>query len=234
MARIALPSLPPGFPQTREAMHRLAEDVIKVAREHATGEFSLVRTPGGFGTPVFGEGRQVRVEGTDLVVASAAGEQRAPISSPAAAADLIGRDELPEGLDPSVDPLEIEAESAAALAAAFEAGEAILRRLGGGAGTGDDPTAPTLWPEHFDIAIEMGHAEDGLRANYGMSPGDENHPSPYFYVGPWDARPEGDLWNGSGFNGAEISYEELSRAADPVEAAVEFANRRKQALEEDG
>ena len=59
MARIALPPLPPGFPQTREGMHRLAEDVIKVAREHATGEFSLVQTPGGFGTPVFGEGRQV-------------------------------------------------------------------------------------------------------------------------------------------------------------------------------
>ena len=234
MARIALPPLPPGFPQTREGMHRLAEDVIKVAREHATGEFSLVRSRGGFGTRLFGLGRQIRVEGTELVVASGAGERRAPISSPAAAADLIGRDDLPEGLDPSTDPLGIEADSAAALAAAFEAGEAILRRLAEGAGTGDEPTEPTLWPEHFDIAIEMGRSGDGLRANYGMSPGDENHPNPYFYVGPWDARPEGDLWNGNGFSGAEISYEELSRAADPVEAAVEFATRRKQALEEDG
>lgn len=234
MARIALPPLPPDYPRSRKALHRLAEDVIKAAREHETGEFSLVRTPGGFGTPVYGGGRQVRVEGTELVVDSGPGERRAQITSLAAAVDLVGRDRLPAGLDPPGEPLGVDPAAAAALAAAFEAGEEILRRLSAGTDPGDEPTEPTLWPEHFDIAIELGNADGGLRANYGMSPGDENHPHPYFYVGPWDARPEGELWNGTGFPGAEISYEELAQAPDPVEAAVAFATRRKRALEEDG
>jgi hypothetical protein len=206
MARFELPRLPPTFAQTREALHRVAEEVVKPAREKATGEFSLIRTPGGFGTPLFGEDRQVRVEGAELVFREGGEERR-------------------EALD--VDP-----GGAAALAAAFEVGEAALERLREEAGPDDAPTQPTLWPEHFDIAIEMGPEGKGLRANYGMSPGDERHAQPYFYVGPWTAKPEGDLWNGKGFAGAEISYEELAAAGDPVDAAVDFARRRKRALEE--
>jgi hypothetical protein len=208
MARVELPPLPPTFPQTREELHRVADEVVKPAREKATGEFSLIRTPGGFGTPVFGEGRQVRVEGTELVFREGGEERR--------------------------EALDVDADGAAALAAAFELGEIVLERLRGEARAGDEPTEPTLWPEHFDIAIEMGYEEAGRRANYGMSPGDEHHPQPYFYVGPWTAKPEGELWNGKGFAGAEISYEELAAAGDPVEAALDFARKRKRALEEDG
>ena len=54
MATIELPPLPDDFDATRRSLHRLAEDVIKVAREHVTGELTLAQTPGGFGTPEWG------------------------------------------------------------------------------------------------------------------------------------------------------------------------------------
>lgn len=231
MSKIDLPPLPDDFVPTRESLHRVAEDVIKVAREHQTGEFPLVRTPGGFGTPIWGERNQIRVEGTELIVSRAGSESRSSITSLVAAAALIGEDWLPGGLELSHDPLPIDPAGAAALAAAYAVGEAALERIRAAAEEGDDPTEPTLWPEHFDIAIEMGSDDAGLRANYGLSPGDEGHPQPYFYVGPWTAEPEGELWNGSGFNGAELDYAELAAAPDPVAAAVEFALERRHALD---
>ncbi len=38
---------------------------------------------------------------------------------------------------------------------------------------------PVLWPEHFDLGIQLDEV------NYGISPGDAGHPRPYAYVGPW-------------------------------------------------
>jgi hypothetical protein len=56
------------FMTTREALHRIAEDVLSPARVAATGnEIALMVTPGGFGTPRFPDGGSVRVEGTELV-----------------------------------------------------------------------------------------------------------------------------------------------------------------------
>lgn len=228
----SLPSLPSGFARTREALHRLAEDVIKPAREQTSGEWTLIQTPGGFGTPVFGDGNQVWVDGAELVVGEGGEERRAPISSLAAAAELIGPGLLPEpiaGLPAA--PLEIDPAAAAALAAAFALGREALDRLAAAAEEGDAPTVPTLWPEHFDIAIEMGAEAAGRRANYGLSPGDDDHEAPYFYVGPWSARPSGDLWNAKGFPGAEIGYPELAAHADPVALAVEFGLARKRPLD---
>ena len=231
MSKIELPPLPEPFEPTREALHRVAEDVIKVAREHVTGEFSLQSTPGGFGTPEWSDGNQIRVEGVELVVVRDGAEQRAPITSLAAAAQQIGSDWMPQGQELSDDPLALDPAAAEALAAAFALGEAALERIRASAGPGDEPTEPTLWPEHFDIAIEMGPDGSGLRANYGLSPGDESHPEPYFYVGPWSAKPAGELWNGSGFTGAELGYGEMVAAEDPVAAAVEFSLERRIALE---
>jgi hypothetical protein len=172
------------------------------------------------------------VEGTELVVREAGEERRAPITSLAAAAELIGARLLPEGLGGlSEEPLAVDPAAAEALAGAYALGQEALERLVAGAGEEDAPTAPTLWPEHFDIAIEMGAEAGGRRANYGLSPGDEDHEQPYFYVGPWTARPEGGLWNATGFPGAELSYEELAATADPVAAAVEFSLARKRTLD---
>jgi hypothetical protein len=232
MSALALPPLPTDFARTRESLHRLAEDAIKPAREQTSGEWTLIPTPGGFGTPVFGDDSQVRVEKAELVVREGGEKRRAPIASLAAAAELIGPSLLPEPLAglPS-EPLEVDPAAAAALAAAYALGQEVLERLVAEAGEGDAPTGPTLWPEHFDLAIEMGEEKAGRRANYGLSPGDADHPEPYFYVGPWRAPPSDDLWNARGFPGAELGYAELAACSDPVALALEFCLARKRALD---
>src|SRR4051812_48559400 len=213
-----LSPLPVSFPATVSALHRAAEDIVAPARK-PDNEIALYATPGGFGTPVFdfdGAAQQVRVEGADLV----RDERRTPLTSLEAARELVS--DLVSG-PLSDEPLEIDPAAAAVLGEWSAFGDGVLSAF-------SDATAPEarLWPEHFDIAIEMG--EEPLRANYGFSPGDEGHAEPYAYVGPWTAVVSGELWNGRGFRGAELDYAELLRADDPQAAALEFFTTRKDAL----
>jgi hypothetical protein len=196
--------LPEDFAQTRTELHRLAEEVLKPARERVNGRFGLRALPGGFGTPPFGDVMQVHVDGTDLVMRDADGVRREPID---------------------VDP-----EGAGALADWFAFGAGVLEELRAEAPPELAATPPQLWPEHFDVAIELGSEEAGRRANYGASPGDEEHPEPYLYVGPWTARPEGELWNATAYPGAELSYADLIAVSDRREAALDFFRRRRDAL----
>ena len=217
-----LTPLPVSFPATVAALHRVAEELVAPARK-PDNEIALYPTPGGFGTPVFeyaGARQQVRVAGAELVRTSGDEERRAPLTSLEAARELVA-DLVPGAL--SETPLEVDAVAAAVLGEWYELGHAVLAAV-------SDATASEarLWPEHFDIAIEMG--EEPLRANYGFSPGDEHHPEPYAYVGPWTADVGGALWNARGFRGAELGYGELLTAADPHAAALEFFTTRKEAL----
>ncbi len=198
-----LEPLPPTFPATVAALHRVAEETVSPARK-PDNEIALEATPGGFGTPVFqwdGARRQVRVEGAELVWMSDGDERREPLA----------------GVDP---------EAAARLADWYAFGDAVLRDLVAAAGPGDDPTPIRLWPEHFDLAIEMG----AQRANYGFSPGDDHHGEPYAYVGPWAVEVSGALWQANGFRGAELTYTDLLAAPDPRAAALDFFTTRKEAL----
>lgn len=102
----------------------------------------------------------------------------------------------------------------------------VLETLSAGWPADYDVTPPKLWPEHFDYAIEAGTT----RANYGFSPGDDDHPEPYAYVGPWEAPAEGELWNATGFPGAELPVAELIAAGDPRAAALAFMRERASAL----
>ncbi len=196
-------------------------------------EISLRATPGGFGTPAFEHGgmtRQVRVDGVELVYVQGEGESRARIGSLAEAGALVGELLLSDAsLDPA--PLEIEADAAAALAAWFSLGGKVLDLLVAEADTDHAASAPRLWPEHFDIAIESGSESAGRRANYGFSPGDKNHSRPYVYVGPWRRDLAGALWNATGFDGAELDYADLLGAPDPLQAALDFCREGRQALE---
>ena len=201
-----LTPLPPGFAETRTALHRLAEERLKPERERVTGRFGLRALPGGFGTAPFGEGLQVHVEETDLVYRDGASVRR--------------------------EPLGVDATAAAALATWFAFGAGVLEELRAETRLDQDPTPPQLWPEHFDIAIELGSEADGRRAGYGVSPGDEEHPEPYLYVTLWTARPErSQLWNANGFPGAELSYAELLVAGDRRSAALDFFRTRRDALQ---
>jgi hypothetical protein len=226
-----LEPLPSDFERSRQGLHRLAEQVVKLAREHLTGEFSLIATSGGFGTPVFGpDDAQVRVDGGDLVVRVAGDERRGAITTLHAAAELA-TDLLPDDLELDDEPLGVTPEASLALGRWYAFGERVLERIRADATAGDEPTEATLWPEHFDIAIEMGPEGEGRRANYGLSPGDEDHAQPYFYMGP-TARPKGELWNAKGFPGAEMTYSDLLAAADQMAAALDFCRARKEALEQ--
>src|SRR5689334_21296856 len=211
---MSLLPLPPGFASTVNALHRVAEQIVAPARK-PDNEIALEAAPGGFGTPEFeyrGQRRQVRVEGAELVD----GERRAALTTLEDARALVA--DLVPGGPLSAEPLHVDAEAAARLADWYAFGAEILGVFA------DGTASPILWPEHFDIAIELGEV------NYGFSPGDADHAEPYAYVGPWTAPPPGELWNATGFPGAELSYADLLNAEDPRQAALDFLTSRKDAL----
>jgi hypothetical protein len=80
-----------------------------------------------------------------------------------------------------------------------------------------------LWPEHFDPAIEMGSEDQGRRASYGASPGDQGHLEPYLYVSAWTEIDRDDpFWNDRNFNGASLPFTTLLEAEDQIRVAMEF------------
>src|SRR5215210_9410657 len=85
-----LEPLPPAFGATQEALHALAEHVLAAARYRVDGHISLVPAPGGFGTPTFGEGERVRIEGIELVHERPGSTRRVPITTLSDAAQFIG------------------------------------------------------------------------------------------------------------------------------------------------
>jgi hypothetical protein len=203
-----LEPLPGTFAETRIALHKLAEGVVASARQPAN-EISLRYTRGGFGTPFFEQDRldcQVRVEHGELV------RQR-------------GREERREPLPPQVDQA-----AASALGEFYGFACSVLEQLRADEVDGDSSLV-RLWPEHFDIAVELGSESAGRRANFGASPGDDDHPEPYLYVGPWTADVSGEVWNATGFKGAELTYSELLEADDQRRAALAFMRERFRALE---
>lgn len=227
----ALGPLPDGFPATVKALHRVAERIVAPARK-PDNEISLRATPGGFGTPTFeleGGEHQVRVEGAELVHTAGEDERRAQLTSLATAATAVS-ELLPAGAELDDDPLAIDEDSSRALGAFYSFAAAALDELAAQAGPDDASTPPRLWPEHFDIAIELGSETQGVRANYGFSPGDEGHEEPYLYVGPWSAAVDGDLWNANGFAGAQLPYSALIGADDQAAAALAFFASRRDAL----
>ena len=165
----------------RRSLHAVAEQVLAGPQYRAGGTIRLGVTPGGF-AQVTGA---LRVEGTDLVT----GDRRVPltgtIADVAAAAGVAAG--VPEGLYgdhadwADGERLALDPTAAGVLAAWFARGDAGLRAFAPG-------EEPVIWPEHFDLAISLDEV------NYGVSPGDAGHGSPYAYVGPWTPR-DGPFWN---------------------------------------
>ncbi|MEM9711425.1 MAG: hypothetical protein AAGA17_04320 [Actinomycetota bacterium] len=219
---------------TVEELRRVAVHVIARARVAETGRFSLRVTPGGFGTPEFGDAlRRVRVAGEHLVVEQdppgGAAFHQAPLvgSSLAdlaivAGVDLgapldVGHDTPPLG-DPDA-PLVVDPGVLAETADWYAVVEAATTAIAAGVDADAAPTLPRLWPEHFDVAIEV-DARPGRRANLGGSPGDGFSAEPYLYVGPWtDDRPGGDGYWDAPF-GAARTWSALG--SDLVTGAIAF------------
>jgi hypothetical protein len=205
-----LEPLPSTFAETRVALHKVAEAVVAPARQ-PDSEISLRYTHGGFGTPFFDEDGtdcQVRVDGAELV------RQRG---------DAETRESLPS---------EVDEAAARALGDLYGFACSVLEQLRANESEADSSLV-RVWPEHFDIAMEIGDEGRGTRADFGASPGDENHDEPYLYVAPWDAgRASGELWNASGFTGAELRYSELLSAEDQRRTALDFFEERYRAIQE--
>lgn len=229
---VPLQPLPDSFASTRDALHRVAEELVAPARK-PHNEIALQQTPGGFGTPPFefhGKRMQVRVEGAELVLAADGGERRVELQSLAGGARLLGPELLPDGLPDDATPLGIDPEAAARLADFYAFAAGVLERFKSALAADAAASDTNLWPEHFDIAFEAGSEPAGRRANYGASPGDEHHSEPYLYVGPWAPPPESEIWNGVGFSGAELTYPELLEADEQEAAAAQFLQTRLQEL----
>lgn len=223
-----LAPLPDGYGQTREALHRLASYVLAPARKAVTGRIGLRATPGGFGTPPFGDGEQLRVEGGSLVRRQGEGWEATGITSLAAAAAFagitlsedpgVGNDPPPFG-DPDA-PLAVSPDASSALGAWFGFSASVLEDFRTElAASGRDCSEAQLWPEHFDLGCNI----EGV--NFGCSPGDGYSAEPYVYVGPWNTEglPDGEFWNAS--FGAVLGYKELLGAEDQPGAVLDFLRR---------
>ena len=166
---------------TRRALHAVAEQVLAGPQYRSAGTIRLNITPGGFGQ-VKGP---LRVEGDELVGERGRVRLRGTITELAAA--LAVEPGAPEGLYSDhaelgpADPIDVDPAAAAEIADWLARGDQALRALA-------PDVEPVLWPEHFDLGIQLDEV------NYGISPGDAGHPRPYAYVGPWKLR-TGPFWN---------------------------------------
>ena len=228
------------YAETRDNLHQVAVHVLARALSAATGHIGLRPTQGGFGTPQFGpDRRRLRISGGVLVVEAGGppsltralpidGSSLADLASFAAvdlgAADFsVGHDTPPLG-DPD-QAMRIDRRSVVALASWYALVARALDAVVATVPTWTSPTLAQLWPEHFDVGLDL--AVDPVdavarRVNLGGSPGDGFHSDPYLYVGPWtDDRP-GDpaAWNAP--FGAIIGYVDMVEASNPVDTTVDF------------
>ena len=169
------------YVDTRRQLRGVAESLIAGPQYRASGTIRLAVRPDGFA----GVALPLSVHGTELVWPDGAAPFAGPVGALAAAAGVEAAP--PDGVYGIVDPLSTDAVVRLDAAAAnwvhrshYAGGHAIKKVL---------PEAhPVLWPEHFDVAA----TEDEV--NYGVSAGDDDHPTPYAYVGPWAQR-TGPFWN---------------------------------------
>jgi hypothetical protein len=170
---------------TRLGLHGVAELVLAGPQFHTSGTIELRAVPGGFGTVADPD---VRVLGHELVAEGRrtllAGQTLDELATACGLAATSLSDVYAEG--PGLrgsDRVEVDPVAATEVARAFGIGDAALRALAA-------DHRPILWPEHFDIAIDVDEV------NYGVSPGDSHFDEPYAYVGAWQRdNYRGDFWN---------------------------------------
>lgn len=202
------------FRASRRVLHGVAELMLAGPAYARDGDIRLRPTPGGFGVwaqpgprvdgvELVARTRRVPLGGTVQALADAAGV------APRALTDVYA-DGSGVGL---ADAIEVDAEAAELLAAAFADGDRALEMFA--------PDAErVLWPEHFDIGI----SNDAERINYGVSPGDSYEPWPYAYVGPWESH------DGGFFNAPFGAARRLSELGDAAAIAAFFDQGRALAL----
>jgi len=156
---------------TRSRLHGIAEGLLAGPQRRAGGGLALRVTPGGFATT--GE-PALRLDGTELVIG-----ERMRVAVAGTFSDLaesVGiefgapADDYPDGSNESLsDDASLDPVSARLIEDWLLLADAALRVMA-------PEVTPILWPEHFDVAIELDDT------SYGASPGDSFHATPYAYV----------------------------------------------------
>jgi hypothetical protein len=229
-----LAPVPDDLADARADLNRLAFYVLSSARRAVNGKIGLRWTLGGFGTPFYGADVQLRLEGLDVVRQERTGVRAAPLTTLSSAAALAGVELEPEAKGHFDVPemgddhraLAVRADHVAFLSDWFGFATSALEELRLDARADETTGRVQLWPEHFDVAVEVGSADEGRRASYGASPGDAAHPQPYLYVAPW-SEPDraAEYWNDAAFGGASVAHAELLVAADQRATALDFYRR---------
>jgi len=237
-----LPPLPArdAFAPTRAAWHTLAEHVLARARYDANGKIGLRYTRGGVGTPWFRHREhdaQVRLDGTNVVAHGDGDTRSIPVTTVAAAADVAGVEAgAPEEvytpatpLTPDA-PLVLDERSVEFLGAWFGFAASVLEQVRAEADSLDQPSRVQLWPEHFDLSVDVGDEQAGRRGTFGASPGDDVDPDPYLYVTHWADVAENEYWNEEHFPGASLTIDTLAAASDQRASALTFLRRGREVL----
>jgi|KBSSwiStaDraftv2_1062776.scaffolds.fasta_scaffold00809_17 hypothetical protein len=199
---------------TRRQLRGVAESLIAGPQYRETGTIKLaVRADGFTGVSV-----RLSVHGDQFVSGSHSVPLAGPVSAVADEADVQAGP--PSGVYEITDPLaadavlDIDHASAELLYRSLYAGGFALGRvLPGG--------HPVLWPEHFDVAVTADEV------NYGVSAGDDYHPLPYAYVGPWAPR-TGEFWNAP--FGAVLSLDATLDLDDLTASVADFFLRGQREL----
>ncbi len=193
---------------TRRSLHAVGEHILGAALFKGRHRIGLRQFTGGFATQNYlhirdgaAVERRVMVVGTDLVVRDddlkgGIIEDTAAITTLRAAGELVDVEPgmaadcgyPPEPMPDIDEDLSVDADAAAFLAELTAVGYAALVVLTAHF-VDQEPAEIQLWPEHFDLATHFDEV------NYGLSPGDEGHPFPYVYVGPWTPPAQEGFWN---------------------------------------
>lgn len=220
---------PERLEPTRRSWRLLAAHVVAEARYRRVGHSGLEPTAQGFTTPRDEPG-VVAVELDELVVGGDDGELRRPVTTVGQAqAWVLGEIGPPRwGAQPGLhDPppavpaderLDIDPGVAAWLGGWFLLGYEALNELVADA-TSTHAGVPTLWPEHFDVGVEL--LADERRASYGVSAGDERIGEAYAYVAVWEPERHGGLsdpwWNATVIRGAVLTAPALAQRTAPYD-----------------
>jgi hypothetical protein len=167
----------------RRSLHAVAERLLAGPEHRAVGGIALRVVPGGFATA---EGPAIRVDGADLVVDEAARVALAgTVPEVAAAAGLIEgppANVYHDHSDLGTEPLQLDPAAAAQLTDWYVLADAALRAFAPG-------HTPVLWPEHFDVAVDLDDV------TFGASLGDGFCPAPYAYVSTSHPGSDAEYWN---------------------------------------
>lgn len=162
---------------------------------------------------------QLALAGRTLAEAMAWADGRLAAAASAEPRGAHARDyDLPAHPVASGAPFAPDPDALAELARWYADGDRVVRDR---AALEPGATAVRCWPHHFDIAsiayLDAQPAATARQIGFGLSPGDQYHGQPYFYLTPYPIEvdvtfpplPSGGRWHREGFIGAVLLANDL-------------------------